>query len=197
MIITLFQTHLRIVLFVFCFLVTASSFAATGDELIITGDIVNLRTGPSADAEAPIKLLQGRKVIEIQREDGWVEVETHREDIKTGWVHESLIAKITATAKQNRTLSNKRFKRFMQRFNDHNEVIKKQNGDIYFSNVKDKGDGTIEVIATEAWLDAEREERGTSLNEIFRLWSDVVPVGSSMSVIVFDKQGEQHMLMLR
>ena len=200
----LFQLRLRVHLFSFCLFFITSSFADTGDELIITGDIVNLRTGPSSYTEAPIKLSQGRKVIEIQRNGDWVEIETHRNDIKTGWVHESLVAKATATVtaitttKQNTTPSStKRFKRFKQRFNDQNEVIKKQNGLIYFSEANDKGEGSIEVIATEAWLNAKREERGKSLNEIFKLWSDVVPVGSSMSVIVFDEQGEQHMVMLR
>ena len=63
----LLHTRLRVHLFALCLFFITSSFADTGDELIITGDIVNLRTGPSSDADAPIKLLQGRKVIEIQR----------------------------------------------------------------------------------------------------------------------------------
>ncbi len=35
------------------------------------------------------------------------------------------------------------------------------------------------------------------LTDVFKLWSDVVPVGSSLTVIVLDEQGEQHTMMLR
>ncbi len=173
----------KFIIFSVCFLFITNIFAENGDELTITGDIVNLRSDPASDTDALIKLLKGRKVIEIQRQDDWVEIETHRKDIKTGWVHKSLVAKETEKL---RTISiSPLYKRFMRRFNDHNEVIRKQNGVFYFSDAKEKGKGKgkgiISVIATEAWLNAEREERGESLNEIFKLWNNVVPVGRSMS----------------
>lgn len=193
------MTRVLVFIVTLCFFPISSSLAAIGDALTIKGDIVNLRTAPSSDADVAIKLSQGRKVIEIQRQGEWVEIETRRNDIKTGWVHASLLAKASAkpTTKPIATKTNKRFEHFMQGFNDYNEVIQKQNGAINFSKVKDKGDGTLEVIATEAWLDAPRGERERSLNKVFKLWSDVVPVGTSMSVIVLDEQGEQYMLMLR
>lgn len=185
----------RLTLFVAAFSYTYNSVAATGDELIVTESIVNVRAGPSTDAEPLIKLLKDRKVTEIQRQDNWVEVETHRDDIKTGWIHKSLLRK-KAAATQN-TSSPTRFDHFMQRFNDYNEIIKKQNGIIYFTEAKDKGKGEIEVIATQAWISGDSEMRNAELHEIFKLWSDVVPVGSSISVHVLDEQGEQYMLMMR
>jgi SH3-like domain-containing protein len=173
---------------------TSNSVAETGDKLIIIGDIVNLRAEPSTSANSLIKLTKNREVTEIRRQQDWVEIETYRKDVKTGWVHQSLLSK--AIVKQN-TSSPTHFDRFMQRFNDHNEVIKKQNGIIYFSEVKNKGQWQIEIVAAQAWLNAQQEERGTAMNIIFKIWNNIVPVGSSMSVRVFDKQGEQHMLMLR
>ncbi len=95
------------------------------------------------------------------------------------------------------TSSSMGFDQFMQRFNDRNQVIKKQNGVTYFSEVKNKGQWQIEITATEAWLNAQQDKRGTTMNNVFKLWSKFVPVGSSMSARVFDKQGEQHMLMAR
>ncbi|GEM_PF-1415351 len=185
---------LSILIHLLCLLYTSNSVAVAGDELIVTGSVVNLRAAPTTSADTRIKLLKDRKVTEIQRQDNWIEVETHRQDIKTGWIHESLLGK--AALKQN-TTSPTRFDRFKQRFNNHNELIKKQNGVIYFSEVQDKGQGQIEVIATEAWLKSQQDKRGTTMNSVFKLWGKFVPVGSSMSVRVFDKQGEQHMLMVR
>jgi len=171
----------------------SNSYAATGDQLIITGDIVNLRTAPSTDAASPIKLLKDRKLIEIQRQGDWVEVKTNREDIKTGWVYKTLIKKI----KKKESAEEKRFRIFKQRFNAYNENIRNQNGIPQFKEVIDKGEGTIHVIATEAWVATTHEARGASLTDVFKLWSDVVPVGSSLSVVVIDEQGEQHTMMLR
>jgi len=173
----------------------SSSLAATGDKLIITGDIVNLRTGPSTNAAAAIKLLKNHKVTEIQRQNNWIEIETHRKDIKTGWVHQSLLAKARASSRN--TSSPTRFERFMQFFNDHNDIIKKKNGIIYFSKAKNKGNGEIIIIVTEAWLKADRKGRGLAMNTLFQLWSNVVPVGKTMSVRAYDIQGTQHMVMVR
>lgn len=195
-----------------CFI--ANSYAEPGDELVVTGSIVNLRTAASTASEAALKLLQGRKVIEIQRLDDWVEIETGRSDIRTGWLHQSLVAKASEVdlsifektepeevkltiAEQMAKSDINRFEHFMQRFNDRNEVTIKQGGIIYFSDAKQNDDNAIKVIATEAWLTAEIEERQNTLSEVFKLWSDVVPVGSSITMKVFDEQGEQHMVMLR
>jgi hypothetical protein len=170
-----------------------NSHAAAGDQLIITGDIVNLRTAPSIDAASPIKLLKDRQVIEIQRQGDWVEIKTNREDIKTGWVYKTLIAKV----KQKESAEEKRFRIFKQRFAEYNQNIRNQNGIPNFKDAKDEGAGTIHLIATGVWLAKTHEARGAPLNDIFKLWSDVVPVGSSLSVIVLDEQGEQHSVMLR
>jgi Bacterial SH3 domain len=183
----------RLLVLLCCSINIPNSVAETGDALIITGDIVNLRTAPSTDAASPIKLLKDRKVIEIQRQGDWVEIKTNRDDIKTGWVYKSLIIK----AKTRESADEKRFRVFKQRFIDLNQGIKKQNGIPYFKDVIDKGNGAIHVIASAVWLAKTQEARGGPLNDVFKLWSDVVPVGSSMSVIVLDEQGEQHMVMLR
>ena len=171
----------------------SNSHAAAGDKLIITGSIVNLRTAPSTDAASPIKLLKDREVIEIQRQGDWVEVKTSREDINTGWIYKTLIRKV----KKRESAEEKRFRIFKQRFNAYKENIRNQNNIPQFKEVIDKGEGTIHVIATEAWLATTHDARGVSLSDVFKLWSDVVPVGSSLTVIVLDEQGEQHTMMLR
>ncbi|MFT5396484.1 MAG: hypothetical protein ACI85N_001683 [Gammaproteobacteria bacterium] len=171
----------------------SSSHAATGDQLIITGNIVNLRAAPSTDAASPIKLLKDRKVIEIQRQGDWVEVKTNREDIKSGWIYKTLITKL----KKKESAEEKRFRIFKQRFTAYKENVRNQNGIPQFKEVIDKGEGTLHVIATESWLATTHETRGVSLTEVFKLWSAVVPVGSSLTVIVLDEQGEQHTMMMR
>jgi SH3-like domain-containing protein len=173
--------------------ITVECIADTGDVLIITGEIVNVRSAPSTESEIIIKLSKDRKVIEIQRKNDWIEIHTNRKDISSGWIHKSLISSVRNTA----TLNDNRFKKFMQGFKEYNEITKTRNGDIYFTEAKNKESGQLDLIATESWLNAEREVREESFNAVFQLWSSVIPVGKTASARVLDEQGEQHMLMLR
>jgi uncharacterized protein YgiM (DUF1202 family) len=189
---------LMLFIIVFAIGYTANSVAAAGDELIVIESLVNVRSAPSNDSEPLLRLKQDRKVTEIQRQGNWVEVEMHRDGISTGWIHGSLLSKAeTNTTEARNTISPTRFDNFMQRFNNHNEVIKKQHGEIYFTEAKSKSRSEIEVIATQAWINSDIEVRNNTLSEIFNLWSDVVPVGTSISVQVLDEQGEKYTIMLR
>lgn len=168
-------------------LFTIHSHAEPGDTLEVTGEVVNLRAEPTTKAKVLIKLVKGNKVTEIQQKGNWIEVETHHDDIKSGWVHKSLLGQSGSTAN---TEPVTRFDRFMARYNE-------QNNKTYFSDVKNRGEGVIELTVTDAWLNAEREVRSQSVTDIFKLWAEAYGTGRSVSVIVLDAQGEQHMIMLR
>ncbi len=186
-------THKFLVVFVSGWMFVSNGNAATGDKLIITANIVNLRAAPTVEASVLIKLLKDRKVTEVHRQGGWVEINTGREDVRSGWIHQSLITKETSEESHEQ----QRFKKFIKKFNDYNEELNKETGKQYFKNTIHKENYNINVIATEDWLKIDQEERSLVLNNIFKLWSDVVPVGNSVSVIILDEQGEQHMIMLR
>lgn len=185
---------LKLLVLVVFLLHTFDSLAAKGDELVVIESLVNVRSEPSSESESILKLKKDRKVTEIQRQKNWVEVDLRRDDIKTGWIYKPLLAKTTASKN---TSSRTPFDKFMQQFNVHNDVFKKQNGIIHFTKViyKDKGD--IELIATNVWLNSDIETRNNSLSEIFDLWSKFVPVGSSISIQVLDELGDQYTLMMR
>lgn len=183
-----------IIIFLISHIFIVDATAKQGDQLFINARLVNMRAQPEKDAEVLLKLKRDRKVTEVQRKGNWVEIETHRDDVKTGWVHNSLLSKIVTTKN---TASPTRFDKFMQRFDNHNETINKQNGIIYFSDAKNKGKGDIYLIATDAWINSNIQVRNNSLSEVFNFWSDVVPVGSSISIHVIDNKGEQYTVMLR
>ena len=73
-------------------LLAASALAAIGDALIVTGDNVNVRAGPSADAAIRMRVHSGQQVIELQREGSWVRAEIAGTDGQEGWIHSSLLA---------------------------------------------------------------------------------------------------------
>jgi hypothetical protein len=66
--------------------------AATGAALIVTGDGVNVRSGPSGDASVRMRVHRNQQVIELQREGSWVRAEIAGADGQEGWIHSSLLA---------------------------------------------------------------------------------------------------------
>ena len=68
------------------------ALAETGDALVVTGDGVNVRAGPSADAAIRMRVHRNQQVIELQREGAWVRAEIAGTDGQEGWIHSSLLA---------------------------------------------------------------------------------------------------------
>lgn len=73
-------------------LLAAPGLAATGDALIVQGDGVNVRAGPSGDAPVRMRVHRHQQVIELQREGRWVRAEIGGTDGQEGWIHGSLLA---------------------------------------------------------------------------------------------------------
>ncbi len=72
------------------------ALAATGDTLIVTGDGVNVRYGPSPGAKVRMQIYRGQLVSELQREGDWVQAEIAGTDGASGWIHASLLAEPSA-----------------------------------------------------------------------------------------------------
>ena len=124
--------YLILPIVMFSLFLSSNSSALEGDELFVIESLIHVRSGPSNDSESILKLKKDRKVIEIQRQNDWVEVELHRDDVKTGWIYKTLLSKATT---ENTSLPT-RFDIFMQRFNNHTRFIKKENGIVYFIRSK-------------------------------------------------------------
>ena len=185
---------LKLPIIFLCLSYTLPCLAEKGDELVVTKNRVNVRAAASLESEILLRLEKGHHVIEIQRQEDWIKVALGLDDISYGWIHKSLLTKIV---KQEDKLSVANFEKFIQEFNDHKAVIKKQNDTIYFSKVTHKEKGNIELLATQAWLNSSIEVRNNSLTDVFKLWTKFVSVGSSVSVQVLDEQGERYTLMMR
>jgi hypothetical protein len=66
--------------------------AAAGDPLVVTGDGVNVRFEPKADARVKMRVYHDQEVTELQREGDWVRVEVSDSGGQEGWIHGSLLA---------------------------------------------------------------------------------------------------------
>ena len=69
-----------------------AALAAAGDTLVVTGDAVNVRFGPSTNTRIRQRVSRDQQVMELQREGDWVRVEIIDGDGREGWIHGSLLA---------------------------------------------------------------------------------------------------------
>lgn len=67
------------------------AFAAPGDALYVRGNNVNVRAAPSLEAAILRQVHYGHLVIEIQRQGKWIKVHIPHGQVRSGWIHGSLL----------------------------------------------------------------------------------------------------------
>lgn len=184
------------------FLWVCQAVAEPGDALIVTGNLVNVRSGPSLDDPVIMRLEQGRKLVEVRREGDWVEIKSVRKDIESAWIHQKLVAKVSAPVptpvpEYEDAEQTALFNLFNRAFIEMNENIKSETGNTYFLKAKNLGDGVVEITATDAWLNSPREGKEKDLSEIFTIWDAAMVDLSHITVFIVNEGGERLMTMFR
>jgi hypothetical protein len=83
---------MRRVAFVFaCSLLSCPALGAEGDLLIVTGDRVNVRSGPALDHVVVKNVSRNQRVVEVGRQGDWVQVKIAGSGAG-GWIQGSLVA---------------------------------------------------------------------------------------------------------
>lgn len=77
--------------FACCLLFSSSALGAAGDPLVVTGNDVNVRTGPGLDHDVIRQVDRAQRVIEIARDGDWVHAEIEGSEGAEGWIHGSLL----------------------------------------------------------------------------------------------------------
>ena len=175
--------------------------AAPGDRLTVTVNIANVRAGPSTDYPVLLKLDHDSEVIEIQRRDGWVEIEYIGTTRRSGWIHAPLLNKApadetTATPDQE-AASDPLYDLFKRAYAEFNARIKARTGKVYFATVENPGNRVIRLTVTDDWLNLTRPERDEQLNEIFTIWDAAVGDGIPITVDLIDRDGTRLMSKFR
>jgi len=178
-------------------LLPVMNMAAMENIMVITASIVNLREKPSVDAPVLLKLAQGRIVTEIQRQNDWIEIQVDNLRAGSGWVHESLLSYIELSELTPEIDSQPDSDNFIAEFDKLNDMIKQQAGFVPFTRAEVTGADTLTVTATPEWSTATQKQREDFLSAVFKLWSDAVEPGISITVQVLDQNNDYHMMMFR
>jgi Bacterial SH3 domain len=70
--------------------VATVAVASPGDILVVTGDVVNVRSGPGADHSVLMHTYRDDQAVELGRSGDWVQVQIVS-DAAEGWIHQSLL----------------------------------------------------------------------------------------------------------
>jgi uncharacterized protein YgiM (DUF1202 family) len=79
-------------------LLSGAALGAARDVLIVTGDRVNVRSGPGTDRPVMMQVSHDRRLVEIGRQGDWVHVEIAGVGGVDGWIHGSLVARADGDA---------------------------------------------------------------------------------------------------
>ena len=168
--------------------------AFPGDELVVTGSIVNFRAIPSLQAKVLLRFAKGKELIEISRYQEWIEVSTKGEDARSGWVHSSVLESLETEdhGLQSEELA---FSHFKSQFDELNESIHKEHGYVPFTRVERVSTREIQLTGSKDWFLITQQQRENILSDVFKLWLVNVEIGLSVSVEVVDSNNKQHMVM--
>jgi hypothetical protein len=67
-----------------------AAVASPGDVLVVTGDVVNVRSGPGADHSVLMHTYRDDQAVELGRSGDWVQVRV-TSNAAEGWIHQSLL----------------------------------------------------------------------------------------------------------
>lgn len=184
-------------LFLLCLLVPPlQAYAAAGDDLVVTGSVVNLRAAPSEHAEILLKLARDRIVVEVRRDGDWVEVYTERTDISTGWVHASLLAPVPESDTA-LTHHSEAYARFIKDWDQINQLSALPDGSTPFTRIEEYLGHRLRISASAAWLQTDQARREQTLADLFKRWTAAVGAGLPAEVVIVDPDGNTVMSMYR
>lgn len=195
-----YRPHSVSLLCALIFICLAGPRTAAAVELEVTGTIVNLRAGPALEQAVLLKLPRGRRLIELSRQGDWIEVGTGRDDVKSGWIHHTLLKPLPDTetgAAPVPAMTPEPLRDIDGRFRSLNEDLTREYGFAAFTGDVVADSNTLEITATPDWFIASQAQREQILSAVFELWSDSLAPGASITVQVLDAQGNRHMMMFR
>lgn len=200
-------------------LLGASALAATGDALIVTGNGVNVRAGPSADAAVRMRVHRNQQVIELQREGSWVRAEIAGTDGEEGWIHSSLLARQGADrpeaeaprepAREAAEVPSQEqivplqiepaagpegdlgeLARFRETVSYLNERATVLAGADLFAKVEPGPEGAMRVVATETWSSLPPAGRQSYANTLLDRWAATKASAGPAVLQIVDPSGE-------
>lgn len=145
------------------------ALAGTGDLHKVSGERVNLRSGPSNQAAVRGQLLQGEELIELTQQGGWLGVRVARTG-EEGWIFSDLVRRVSQSS-LGRAPSAGGFARYSRNFDMLIEAIDRQVGMPMAAEITQGPNNTLRVTPTAEWmLGTSRDAKLYAALALWQMW---------------------------
>jgi len=197
-------------LFGFAMAVLATAaMAGSGDPLVVTGDVVNVRAGPGTGNPVLFHVSRDQQVVELTRTGDWIQVQVPGE-AADGWIHQSLleVARGAPTAPQaleavpvgtarapgsagagSMPPENDGIARFRDNVSELNARAVAVAGVELFAGAEPTDSGTVQVMVTEAWDLVPEAGQQSYTNALFDHWRAAAGGSEPLRLQVVDPGG--------
>jgi hypothetical protein len=157
-------------------LAAAPALAATGDTHRVVGERVNLRAGPSDNANVRAQITQGEELLELRRDGNWVGVRVLRTG-EEGWIFSDLVQPVaTSTLGGGPGAPAPATAGFGDLSRDFDRLmgqLTQRYGFSLFDRIHQAGGDTLEVTLTPQWLRAgSDDEHLLAAAAIYQMWKN-------------------------
>lgn len=166
------------------------ALAASGDTYRVAGERVNLRAGPSDDANVRSQILRGEELVELRQSGNWLGVRALRTG-EEGWVFAKLLDPVATSTLETSTTApaTAGFGELSRDFDGLMAAIDGRRGFKLYDKVHQAGGNALEVNASETWLRAgSADEHLMSALAIYQMWKNHQN-NAPVKVVVIDPQG--------
>lgn len=174
-------------------LAAAAASAAPGDTYRVTGERVNLRAGPSDEANVRGQVLSGEQLLELRRDGNWYGVRVLRTG-EEGWIFGDLIEPVATStlAGGEGGVASAGFGDLSRDFDRLLGALTQRYGFPLFDRVTPAGNGALEVRMSESWLRAgSQDEHLLAAAAIYQMWKNHQN-SAPVRVIMLDPDGERY-----
>lgn len=155
-------------------LATPPAMAAVGDTLRVVGERVNLRAGPSDDANVRSQILQGEQVLELRRDGNWYGVRVLRTG-EEGWMFGNLLEPLTPTTlgAEAVQIPSAGFREVAPDFDRLLGNLAQRYGFPLFESVRPEGNNELQVTLSPHWLRAgSADEHLLAATAVYEMWKN-------------------------
>jgi uncharacterized protein YgiM (DUF1202 family) len=168
--------------------------AATGDTHRVVGERVNLRAGPSDDANVRTQVVQGEELLELARDGNWYGVRVLRTG-EEGWIFGDLIAAVATTTLGGGGGASPATAGFGDLSRDFDRLmgqLSQRHGFPLFGEVRQAEGNTLEVPITAQWLRAgSADEHLLAATAIYQMWKNHQN-SAPVRVLVLEPDGDRY-----
>jgi hypothetical protein len=168
--------------------------AATGDTHRVVGERVNLRAGPSDDANVRTQVVQGEELLELARDGRWYGVRVLRTG-EEGWIFGDLIAPVATTTLGGgggAAVATAGFGELSRDFDRLMGQLAQRHGFPLFDQVRQLDGTTLEATLTPDWLRAgSADEHLLAATAIYQMWKNHQN-SAPVRVLVLESDGDRY-----